>query len=75
MNIAVIGAGPAGLMAAIQAATINAADLLGLSDEIGTLERGKRADLIAVEGDPLTDVTVLKSVEFVMRDGRVYRQD
>ena len=62
-------------MAAIQAATVNAADLLGLSTEIGTLEPGKRADLIAVEGDPLADVTVLKSVGFVMRDGRIYRHD
>ena len=42
---------------------------------MGVLEPGFRADLIAVEGDPLTDVTVLKSVQFVMRDGRVYRQD
>ena len=60
---------------AIQAATVNAADLLGLSAEIGTLEPGKRADLIAVEGDPLTDVTVLKSVGFVMRDGRIYKAE
>ncbi len=58
---------------AIQAATVNAADLLGLSAEIGTLEPGKRADLIAVSGDPLSDVTVLKRVGFVMKDGRVYR--
>ena len=58
---------------AIKAATVNAADLLGLTDEIGTLEPGKRADLIAVAGDPLTDVTVLKKVEFVMKDGVVSR--
>jgi imidazolonepropionase-like amidohydrolase len=56
---------------AIKAATVNAADLLGLSSEVGTLEAGKRADLIAVDGDPLKDVTVLKIVEFVMKDGRV----
>jgi imidazolonepropionase-like amidohydrolase len=56
---------------AIKAATVNAADLLGLSSEIGTLEPGKRADLIAVTGDPLKDVTVLKKVELVMKDGRV----
>ncbi|MGO4221919.1 amidohydrolase family protein [Lysobacter sp. TAF61] len=56
---------------AIQAATVNAADLLGLADEVGSLEAGKRADLIAVSGDPLSDVTVLKQVQFVMKDGRV----
>ena len=62
-------------MAAIEAATVNAADLLGLSSEVGTLEAGKRADLIAVEGDPLADVTILTDVDFVMRDGRVYRDE
>ena len=56
---------------AIQAATVNAADLLGLSQEVGTIEPGKRADIIAVSGDPLQDVTVLKRVGFVMADGRV----
>jgi imidazolonepropionase-like amidohydrolase len=56
---------------AIKAATVNAADLLGLASEIGTLEPGKRADLIAVTGDPLKDVAVLKKVEFVMKDGRL----
>ena len=56
---------------AIKAATVNAAALLGLSSEVGTLEPGKRADLIAVSGDPLKDVTVLKKVELVMKDGVV----
>lgn len=60
---------------AIEAATVNAADLLGVSAEIGTLEPGKRADVIAVAGDPLADVTTLKSVAFVMRDGRVYKDE
>lgn len=57
--------------AAIEAATVNAAALLGL-DDVGTLEPGRRADLIAVDGDPLTDVTVLKRVAFVMKDGREF---
>ncbi|AYG94402.1 amidohydrolase family protein [Brevundimonas naejangsanensis] len=60
---------------AIEAATVNAADLLGLSAEIGTLEPGKRADVIAVAGDPLSDVTTLKTVAFVMRDGRIYKDE
>ena len=60
---------------AIQAATVNAADLLGLSDQVGSLEAGKRADLIAVNGDPLTDVTVLKDVDFVMRGGQVFKSE
>ena len=58
-------------LAAIQAATINAADLLGWSDRIGTLEPGKYADMIAVEGDPLKDVTTLERVERVLKGGEV----
>src|SRR5918995_1544097 len=54
---------------AVKAATVNAADLLGLSSEIGTIEPGKSADLIAVTGDPLQDVTVLKNVDYVMVRG------
>ncbi len=61
-------------MQAIVAATTNAADLLGLSKEVGSIEPGKSADIIAVSGDPLKDVRVLKSVGFVMRAGVVHKQ-
>ena len=61
--------------AAIQAATMNAATLLGIDKEVGSLELGKAADLIAVAGDPTSDVTVLKSVRFVMKDGRVFKAE
>ncbi len=60
--------------AALKAATVNAADLLGLASEIGSLERGKRADVIAVAGNPLQDVTVLQNVVFVMKDGVIWKQ-
>jgi len=58
---------------AIKAATVNAADLLGLASEIGTIEPGKSADIIAVAGDPLADVAVLKRVDFVMARGDVVK--
>jgi imidazolonepropionase-like amidohydrolase len=58
---------------AIQAATVNDADLLGWSDKIGTIEPGKWADLIAVDGDPLQDVTTLERVKFVMKGGAVVK--
>lgn len=61
-------------MQAIVAATTNAADLLGLAKEVGSIEPGKSADIIAVSGDPLKDVRVLKSVGFVMRAGVVHKQ-
>jgi imidazolonepropionase-like amidohydrolase len=56
---------------AIKAATVNAAALLGLNKEIGTIEPGKSADIIAVDGDPLADVKVLKAMKFVMARGTV----
>ncbi|HXY15056.1 MAG TPA: amidohydrolase family protein [Terriglobales bacterium] len=61
-------------MQAIQAATINAADLLGKRDLLGSVKPGKYADLVAVSGDPLSDVSILETVEFVMKDGWVYKQ-
>jgi imidazolonepropionase-like amidohydrolase len=60
---------------AIQAATVNAADLLGWSGKVGTLEPGAWADIIAVDGDPLKDVTTLERVKFVMKGGEVVRND
>jgi imidazolonepropionase-like amidohydrolase len=62
-------------MQAIQSATTNAADLLGHSNEIGSIKPGKYADLIAVGSDPLKDISVLENVEFVMKDGKVYKQN
>jgi imidazolonepropionase-like amidohydrolase len=58
----------------IQTGTINAADLMGWSDKVGSLTPGHWADVIAVEGDPLKDVKLLQDVKFVMKGGVVYKQ-
>ena len=59
---------------ALLSATVNSADLLGISDILGTLEQGKLADIVAVQGDPLDDISLMESVSFVMKDGVVYKQ-
>ena len=61
-------------MQAIQSATSAAADLLGRANELGSIKPGKYADVIAVSGDPLRDVSLLEHVRFVMKDGKVYKQ-
>ena len=58
----------------IQTGTVNAADLLGWSDRIGSVEQGKFADMIAVEGDPTKDITLLQRPVFVMKGGTVYKK-
>jgi len=61
-------------MQAIQTATRNAAEMLDMSDRIGTIETGKLADIVAVPGDPLPDITAMERVAFVMKDGTVYKR-
>src|SRR6266404_2852103 len=62
-------------MQAIQAATVNAADLIGHSELFGSIAAGKSADIIAVRGDPLADIHALEHVDFVMKEGKVYKQE
>lgn len=59
-------------MEAIKAATVNAADLLGMSSKIGSITKGKFADIVAVEGDPLTDIKTMRNMAFVMKEGKTY---
>ena len=60
---------------AIRSATVDAAELLGLQNRVGVVAPRAFADIIAVDGDPLTDITTLGSVKFVMKGGKVYRND
>src|SRR5882762_7624251 len=63
------------VIAAIQTATVNASDLLGSKYLVGSLETGRWADVVAVDGDPTKDVTILEHVKFVMKGGSVYKND
>jgi imidazolonepropionase-like amidohydrolase len=62
-------------LAAIQTGTINAADLMGWTDKVGSLDAGKWADIIAIQGDPLSDVRLLQHIPFVMKGGVIYKDD
>jgi len=59
---------------AIEAATKSASELLGMQDRVGTVEPGKLADIVAVPGDPLADISAMEKVEFVMKGGVVYKK-
>jgi imidazolonepropionase-like amidohydrolase len=59
---------------ALKSATANDAELLGIAQKVGTLEKGKLADVIAVPGDPTADITATERVSFVMKEGRIIRQ-
>jgi len=61
-------------MDAIKTATVNAAELLGKEKELGLIEKGFFADIIAVKGNPLEDITLLQQVAFVMKDGKIYKR-
>ena len=60
---------------AIRAATTTAADLIGWPKVVGTVEVGKFADLIAMQGDPIADIAVLQRVKFVMKSGRIIKNE
>jgi len=60
---------------AIRAATVDAAQLMGWQDRVGSVEAGKFADLVAVEGDPVADISELERVRFVMKGGHVFKND
>jgi imidazolonepropionase-like amidohydrolase len=66
------GASPA---LALRAATSADAELLGIADKVGSLEKGKLADIVAVPGDPFADISTMRKVFFVMKEGRIYRND
>ena len=60
---------------AIRSATVDAAELVGLKEKAGVIEKGDYADLIAIDGNPLTDIRAMEKVRFVMKEGKVYRND
>jgi len=63
------------ILEAIKAATLNASELLGVKDQLGSIDKGKLADIIAVDGDPTKDVQSMGKVKFVMKNGVVYKNE
>jgi imidazolonepropionase-like amidohydrolase len=61
-------------MEAIQSSTVTAARLIGMEDQLGSISAGKLADIVAVEGNPLEDISVLSDISFVMKDGTIYKR-
>jgi len=59
---------------ALQSGTRNAADLLSMSDQVGSIEVGKFADIVATPGNPLEDIGALEKIDFVMKGGQVYKK-
>ena len=59
----------------LRSATLSAAELIGISDKTGTIEKGKWADIVAVDGDPVKDISAMGKIKFVMKSGVVYRDD
>jgi len=59
----------------LRSATLSAAELIGISDKTGTIEKGKWADIVAVDGDPVKDISAMGKIKFVMKAGVVYKDD
>lgn len=62
-------------MEALKCATVNGAELIGVSDKVGSIEKGKLADIVAVDGDPIADIHAMGNMKFVMKDGVVYKNE
>ena len=61
-------------MEAIKSATIVNAEILGMKDDLGSIEKGKLADIVAIDGDPLQDPKAMMNVVLVMKEGKIYKQ-
>ena len=62
-------------MEAIRAATLSASELLGVTDILGSIEKGKLADIVAVPGDPLKNIGLMEKINFVMKNGVIFRNE